>query len=247
VLYEREYAEFCWYAKVTDYGTRLEEFSLPVPVALKAKFNFIKTLAVETGTSVKDLVKGFLDKTVFALFSKIGWDIKKLWDVLKKGFEAYKNVLDAIADYVAKSGVGKWTGERLEALDQFLKSHPKTRTLAGVAVAGLLIYIWLNMAFTGDVKYDFDLTDAVKALTGQFSLSALFAGTDGVKLLLLLATGLLGASFPWPGPTSAKFLVAVVRGIASWAKQRFGKLEPGAEAAQAESVSLTADILLLWG
>jgi hypothetical protein len=61
------------------------------------------------------------------------------------------------------------------------------------------------------------------ALGGKFSLSQIFAGKDGMKLLLLFATGVIGLSFPWPGPTSVKFLTAVVKSVAKWAKTKLTK------------------------
>jgi hypothetical protein len=79
------------------------------------------------------------------------------------------------------------------------------------------------MTFTGDFEYDFNLVDVLAALGGKFSLSQIFAGKDGMKLLLLFATGVIGLSFPWPGPTSVKFLTAVVKSIAQWAKIKLVK------------------------
>jgi hypothetical protein len=76
------------------------------------------------------------------------------------------------------------------------------------------------MTFTGDFEYDFNLVDVIAALSGKFTLSQIFAGKDGMKLLLLFATGVIGLSFPWPGPTSVKFLTATVQSVAKWAKTR---------------------------
>ena len=77
----------------------------------------------------------------------------------------------------------------------------------------MLLYIWLNMAFTGDFNYDFDFADLISALSGKFSLAQLFAGQDGIRMLLLFATGMIGLSFPWPGATSAKFVIALINGL----------------------------------
>jgi len=113
--------------------------------------------------------------------------------------------------------------DKLKDLDNFLKNHPKIKRIAGIGVAALLIYIWFNMTFTGDFEYDFNLVDVLAALGGKFSLSQIFAGKDGMKLLLLFATGVIGLSFPWPGPTSIKFLTAVVQSVAKWAKTKLTK------------------------
>jgi hypothetical protein len=215
-----EYVLFCETAR--KFQTKsLNEIS--IPSFLSKQFDFIKKLASETSFKVADVVKMFMNKTVFSFFSKIKWDLSYLFDLMKKGFGAYKDVINAVSEYVSKSKVGKWTEGELTKLDEWLKNHPKVKRIGGVLVAGLLIYIWFNMAFTGDVKYDFDLTDAVAALSGKFSLSQLFAGADGTKLLMLFATGVLGLTFPWPGPTSIKFLTTIIRSVANWAKVKLTK------------------------
>lgn len=211
------YVEFCRYGGlIVENDYLLTEIS--IPNFLKKQFNFIKDLAQKTSFRLNDLIKMFMNKTVFSFFTKIRWSFDKLFQILKQGFSAYKDILNAIAEYVSKTKVGKWSEENLKKLDQWLKEHPKLKKIGGVVVAGILLYIWLNMTFVGDFKYDFNLTDAVAALNGKYSLANLFAGTDGTKLLMLFATGVIGISFPWPGSTSIKLLVALIKSISNWTK-----------------------------
>ena len=128
---------------------------------------------------MKDLVKLFLNKVVFKFFAKIKFSLSYLFGLVKKGFKAYKQVIKAIGEYIANTKVGRWTEEKLKDLDAFLAKHPKTKRIAGIAVAGILIYIWLNMTFTGNADYDFDMGDMILALGGGFTLSTIFAGTRG--------------------------------------------------------------------
>ena len=108
-------------------------------------------------------------------------------------------------------------------MDDYLKSHPKVKRFGGLVVSGMLIYIWFNMTFTGDFAYDFDMADILQALAGKFSLSTIFGGPDGAKLLILFVTGVIGASFPWPGPSSVQFISAIVMGLAKKVKARLSK------------------------
>lgn len=203
---DEEHRAFCEFV-----NGRLDEFNLPG--FLKEKVEFIKSLAASTGKNVTALMRAFTHRSVFGFFAKIGWSLVNLWDLLKKGFHLYEKLIGVIAEYLADSPVGKWTEERLSELDSFLEKHPVVKAAGGPVVAGLLVYIWLNMTFTGNFVYDFDFSLILLALTGKYSLSKLFSGKDGHKLLLLLATGMLGLTFPWPGPTSAKFTTAVVVGL----------------------------------
>jgi len=216
-----EYICFKSIMKEVIEGGIINEFS--IPSFLSKQYDFVKDLASNISINIKDLAKLFMNRSVFNFFSKIKWSFEFVFDLAKKGLKIYREVLDAIGEYVAKTKVGKWTEDTLNDLDNFLKTHPKIKRIAGIGVAALLIYIWFNMTFTGDFEYDFNLVDVLAALGGKFSLSQIFAGKDGMKLLLLFATGVIGLTFPWPGPTSVKFITAVVQSIAMWAKMRLTK------------------------
>jgi hypothetical protein len=213
-----EYICFKSLMKEVSDGGMLNEFS--IPSFLSKQYNFVKELASNISVSIKDIAKLFMNRTVFNFFSKIKWSFDYIFDLAKRGLKIYREVLDTIGEYIAKTKVGRWTDDKLKDLDNFLKTHPKIKRIAGIGVAALLIYIWFNMTFTGDFEYDFNLVDVVAALAGKFSLTQIFAGKDGMKLLLLFATGVIGLSFPWPGPTSVKFLTAVIQSVAKWAKMK---------------------------
>lgn len=215
-LEEYQYIQFKSLMQEVVTNGILNEFS--IPSFLSKQYNFVKDLASKLSVSIKDLAKLFMNKNVFNFFSKIKWSFEFVFDLAKRGLAIYRDILNAISEYISKTKVGKWTEEKLRDLDNFLKNHPKLKRVVGVGVAALLIYIWFNMTFTGDVEYDFSLVDVITALAGKFSLTQLFAGTDGIKLLLLFATGVIGISFPWPGPTSVKFIFAVVKSLADWAR-----------------------------
>ena len=224
ILSELQYNEFCKFVEEYKLNTDdviLKEFV--IPSRLKKIWSFLNELKDLVKVKFKDLVKLFMNKLVFKFFAKIKFSITYLFNLVKKGFKAYKEVIKAIGEYVAKTKVGKWTEDKLKDLDAFLAKHPKTKRMAGFAVAGILIYIWLNMTFTGNADYDFDMGDMLLALGGGFTLSTLFAGPDGMALLMLFATGVIGLSFPWPGPQSIQFVGAVLYGSAKLVGQKLRK------------------------
>ena len=204
-----------YYSAITIFESNsLDEGILSnLTAGVRSKLDFIQTLASAAKADVQEIITMFKDSRVFKFFSSIRFDLNKLWKSVKAGYAAYATVQKAIAEYIAKSKIGRWTEEALRGLDDWLQNHPKLKKIAGVAVAGMLIYIWMNMSFTGDFHYDFDFSDVLSALSGNFALSTLFAGTDGTRLLLLFATGVIGLSFPWPGPTSTKFVIALINGL----------------------------------
>ena len=224
LIAEIQYDEFVLFVqehKLDEDCSMLNE--LGIPKRLKKIWGFIKELAEKVSFKLVDLVKLFMDKVVFKFFAKIKFSMEWLFKLVKKGFKAYKDVIKAIGDYIASTKVGKWTEEKLKDLDAFLAKHPKTKRIAGMAVAGILIYIWLNMTFTGNADYDFDMTDMILALGGGFTLSTLFAGPEGMALLTLFATGMIGLSFPWPGPQHFQFIGAVLYGSAKLVGKKLRK------------------------
>lgn len=209
-LYLQEEWEYQQFVKWAD--GELDEAI--IPPGLKRKFQFITDLAAKLKTNVKKLIQLFKNKNVFTFFQKINWDWNKLYKILRLGYEGHKKIIGAVGEFLHNTPVGKWTEEKLRELDKFLQNHPKLKRLTGVAVAAILAYIWFNMTFTGNPLYDFGMDDLIDAIAGNFTLSSIFAGPDGMKLLTLFATGVLGLSFPWPGPAKVQFAFAIIQTLA---------------------------------
>jgi hypothetical protein len=224
ILHELQYKEFCSFVKENKLDSEcvvLNEWA--IPGRLKKIWSFLMELKDIVKVKIMDLAKLFMNKLVFKFFAKIKFSMKYLFGLVKKGFKAYKDVIKAIGEYLASTKVGRWTEEKLKSLDAFLAKHPKTKRIAGMAVAGILIYIWLNMTFTGNADYDFDMGDMILALGGGFTLSTIFAGPGGMALLTLFATGVIGLSFPWPGPQHIQFIGAILYGSAKLVGQKLRK------------------------
>jgi len=193
---------------------------------LKDIMTFITDLANMLKVKISELVKLFMNSKVYQFFNKIKWNINYVFELVKKGYKAYKQLLDTIAEFISKTKVVKWTEEKLKQLDTFLIKHPTIKHISGIVVAGLLLYIWFKMSFTGDFDSDFDINSLLLALAGKFSLSQLFSGKEGVKLLLLFATGILGVSFPWPGHSSIKFVGALIYSLTKSIHKKIKGVKP---------------------
>lgn len=209
---EREYSIYLEAIRIHE-DNDLHEIFGKLTGRLKKYYDFIKDLAEQAKIGIKEITELLKNSGVFSFFKKIGFSVKKLFDLVKKGFKYYRDVQKAIAEYIASTGVVRWTEEKIRQLDEFLKKHPKVKRIAGIAVGAILLYIWLNMSFTGDFDYDFDQSTLIGALSGNFSLADIFTGPEGIKLLTLFFTGSV-LSFPWPGPQNALFIVSLLYGLA---------------------------------
>ena len=192
--------------------------------AIRKKIDFIKEIAEKTGNSLKDLLVLFKKSKFFEIFKVIGFSIKKLGEMLKKGIDAYNSIQDVLAQKIHDLGGVQYIKKNLHKLDEFFKEHPILKKIGGVAVAGLLLYIWLNMSFTPDLEYSMDFKDLLMALAGNFSLAELFASPSGITMLIYLATGIVaGVSMPWPGGTIVQITGGLI--FSAWRLLDIGKVK----------------------
>jgi hypothetical protein len=187
--------------------------------------DFVKGIAEALNTSLGSVVELMKDSRVVKFFSKIGWSFKKLYDLLKKGYHAYRDLRKVMAEYLANTKVFRWTTDELKKLDEFFSQHPTVRRLTGIALAGLLLYIWFNEAYIGDPDYDFDVRDILGALAGSYSFADIFGGPDGATMLTSLLIGTM-VSFPWPGATSVHFIASIIGALGKRLHLHFRKEHP---------------------
>jgi hypothetical protein len=81
--------------------------------------------------------------------------------------------------------------EQLQKIDEWVKKNKKLLLVSGVAFAGLYIIIWLTMSKTGDLTYDFDISDLLRIITGKLTLFSFLSSESGIKTLILFFIGLI--------------------------------------------------------
>jgi len=176
-------------------------FDFKVPSALKGLWNDLKdigNLLKESGeVGWEHIVQAFKEKSVFTLLKGVGFSLAKLLKAVKAAAGLPGNALfRALQDLTELIGSSKAfkalkVSERLELLDKVLKKHPVLTKLTGLALAGLLIWMWLHASFTGHVDRDLDLVDAVvDCIRGNFDLKELFTSPDGINSLACLLFGI---------------------------------------------------------
>lgn len=187
---------------------------------LSAKFKdgieFIKKFTGIIKGNLLDMLKVFKEKAIFAFFSKIKWSINELISIVKKGYKLWRQLHDIIAKYIAETGIVAWSEKKLTELDDYLNAHPIIKRVGSLVVVGFLIYQWTSMiSFTGDIDFDFDQSLLFAAIVGSYSLAAIFATPDGIKMLMFIATGVLtGLTFPWPGDAWILFVLSLIYTVA---------------------------------
>ena len=179
---------------------------------IRKKIDFIKELASTTGNKLKDLLVMFKNTKVFSIFKAIGFSLKKLALMFKKGIDAYNSIQNILPQKIYELGGVQYIKKNLHKLDDFLKNHPVLKKIGGFAIAGLLLYIWLNMSYDPvDVEWSLSFEDMLLALSGKFSLAALFASPGGVKMLIYLVIGMAtGGVWYYPGTQLSQIVTGVL-------------------------------------
>lgn len=180
---------------------------------LKKAFSDIKKyfldLSEKFGVALKDLISGLKSLNMFSILKFFGFSVSKLIKVLLDASSLWRRGLMKVFEEIAKTRLMEKVNQGLVKIDDVLARYPILKKLTGPLVAGVLVYIWLNMTFIGDLDYDFNFSDVVGALGGSFSLESIFGGSSGLMLMTLFATGGY-ISAPWLGSTAGNLTLALL-------------------------------------
>lgn len=179
---------------------------------LKTIREVIDTVKTATGIGTEQLVKAFRQRKVFAVLKAIRFNFALLLKGLQKALGLVRQGLLKTIHLLVKTNAFQRLRQGALKVDQLLKEHPILNRCVGIALAGLLFWMWLNISFTGDASDDFDMTWIALALKGQFAISDLVATEAGLAYVILFFTGFASkgiVSFPWLGSSLAHVLIAI--------------------------------------
>lgn len=188
--------------------------ALSLPSVLMHFFDEYKKIMTDIAQHLKiskeHVVEAFKERSVFKFLAAVKFSLKAALKAVKATTALMHYGLLAIVKDLEHKGVFKHLQKGAHAVDEFLDAHPLFRKLAGPALAGLMIWIWFHMSFSGHVDSDLALTSAIDALRGHFSIYDLFASKAGIEGLVLLALGMSGMSlFDYLSESTLNFLLAL--------------------------------------
>lgn len=159
----------------------------------------VESLAEHLRMSVAEIVEAFKSKQVFAFLKAIAFNLAKALKPLKAFAELYHDGLIKVFTEIHKTKAFQALNSGAMKLDEFLNKYPLLKRLAGPAIAGLLIWMFLAANFTGSPAADMDMTAAIKAaISGSFSVAELFTSPAGIMAITLLLTSLSGVTWMTP-------------------------------------------------
>jgi hypothetical protein len=160
---------------------------------------YFKVLAKETGLTLSVVVEAFKSKNVFNVLKALGFALAKAVSAVRSFAALYESGIMSVFRGIVESGALDRIKRGLMRVDELLNRYPLLKRLAGVGVAGFLLWCFLTANFTSVPKLDMDMSTVVSAaLHGDFSLDDLFTSPSGVLLLTTLFTSLAGFAMPTP-------------------------------------------------
>ncbi len=195
---------------------------------------YLSKVASTLGVGLMDIVSSLKQGVVFEFLKKIGFSFQKVLGYLKAGYSLIQEGIDKVFAEISKSGIIQQLKAGTLKIDEVLNKYPLLKKASGIALAGLLIYIWMNMSFVGDFSEDFDVSNIFAALSGDFTLTDLFLSPSGLKFLTMFATGGL-ISFPW---VFGSFPVSLIIALVYTGYKKYGKNKKVLDALRSKIASI---------
>ena len=170
--------------------------------------NDLSSIADDIGMGTNEIVNAFKSKSLFNILKAFGFNIKKMFKSVGTLSGLVRKGLFSVFKDIEKTGALKKIKQGTMKVDDLINKYPILNKVGGVAVAGLLFFIWTQMTFIGDMDFDMDFSLIKDALAGNYSLADLFVSPQGLMLLTLFATGGL-VSVPWMGSTLGNLVIAL--------------------------------------
>jgi hypothetical protein len=182
---------------------------------LSKLFNEIKIFIEKVGDELKlgitEIVKAFKEKSVFNMLKSFGFMFGKMLKCINMFTSLIRKGIFKVFDEMAKTKMFQKIRSGAMKVDELLNRYPILKKLTGLAVAGLLLWMWLNMTFIGDLDYDFNFSDIISAISGNFNIEQLFFSSSGLMLIAMFSLGnFVGISFPWLGKSSFNLMLGIV-------------------------------------
>lgn len=180
---------------------------------LSKSFSVVKDellyISQEIGVGINDILDALKSKDAYSIISSIGFNLKVLFRSLVAATSVLnKGILELFRE-LHKSKIVQKIHSGVMTVDEVLDKYPLLKRCTGPVIAGLLFYLWLNMSFTGKFDADFDISDVINALRGQFTISDIISTPEGLMRLFLLLTGPT-ISFTWLSSSMMNVMMAVL-------------------------------------
>jgi hypothetical protein len=197
------------YVTILESYDKLDESLIGlIPGIFQELKDTMQEIVEDFKVEMSDIIDALKNKEVFRLLKTIGFR------TALKAFRSFSKLISAPVSRAFKelhdTKMFQSFRENRDTIREFLDRHPVIKKLSGIALAGLLLYIWFNMTFIGALQFDMDLSDVVDAIRGTYTIEHFLTSPDIVKYIVLFLTGFVGGfSVAWLGHSIYNLILAI--------------------------------------
>ena len=169
----------------------------------------ISQISKEFKLEIADIIEALKDRNIYRLLISVG--PRMVMKALIAFSDLISNTLKRAFKEIHDSPLFKGVQKNTQHITAILDKHPILRKVSGIALAGFLIYLWLNTSFIGSFDFDFDVSDIVEAAKGQYTVEDFLGSPDLVEYMFLFTTGaIIGLSVDWLEKGIYNVILAIV-------------------------------------
>lgn len=212
---EITYDQYCQALDITFLNNEgvISDFKDKTLTILTKSFGTIRnellSISQEIGVGIGDVVDALKTKDAYSIMSSVGFNIKVLFRSLVSGLSLIDKGLLEVFKEIHNSKLVQKIHSGVVKVDDVMDRYPILKRVSGPIIAGLLFYIWLNSSFTGKVSSDFDISDVLDAMKGQYNITDIISTPQGLMRLFLTLTGSV-ISVSWISSSLVNVLIAVM-------------------------------------
>jgi hypothetical protein len=158
---------------------------------------------------LNDIIEAIKNREFFKLVKIVGFSL--IIRTLKSFSKLIGSPIDRAFKELHETKMFLKFAKNKDLIKQFLDTHPILRKVTGIALAGLIIFIWLNMTFVGSLDFDMNLSVIPDVIKGLYTIEDFLCSYDLVKYTVLLFTGVVVViSCAWLGRTVYNLILAII-------------------------------------
>ena len=144
------------------------------------------------------IANAFKQKPIFEILKMFGFSFINMAKAVLRSLGLMNVVVTDVFKQMEETGDLDRLKKGTMKAEEAITKYPRLKKITGPMVSAFLIYQWQNMAFTGNFKADFDMSNVIDSATGKYTVTDLLASPESLSGLLKIFMGTaVGLSFPW--------------------------------------------------
>lgn len=202
ITYE-QYIQF-----LNSYPNIDESLASLIPGIFREIKDVISKIVNDFKADVSDIIDALKNREVFNLMKIVGF--RMTLRLLKSVSSLLSAPVNRAFKELHQTRAFDTFRNNRQNIKDFLDKHPILRKFSGVFLAGLIVFIWVNMTFIGSLDFDMDLSIVSDSIKGSYTIEDFLASHDLLKYATLFLTGyILGISCAWLGHSIYNLILAI--------------------------------------